>query len=89
MIKLAGLKSLVYRVHNKYTLPIERCIEGWHRQDPPSVPHLALLVSVVNQLADTAYGVDNEVACSKDQAVADLAQCAFYFLLRLGEYTRP
>ena len=51
-IELAGLKSPVYRAHNKYTLPVERCIEGWRRQDPPSVPQLALPISVVDHLAD-------------------------------------
>ena len=88
-IELAGLKSPIYRAYNKYNLPIERCIEGWRRQDPPSVPQLALPVSVVNQLADTAYCKDKTDLCPKEQAIADLAQCAFYFLLRVGEYTRP
>ena len=88
-IELAGLKSPVYRSHNKYNLPIERCIEGWRRQDPPSVPQLALPVSVVNHLADKAYNPNEVMDYPKDQAIADLAQCAFYFLLRVGEYTRP
>ena len=34
-IELAGLKSPVYQSHNKYNLQIERCVEGWRRQDPP------------------------------------------------------
>ena len=88
-IELAGLKSPVYRAHNKYTLPVERCVEGWRRQDPPSVPQLALPVLVVNHLADMAYNPTSDTACPHDQAVADLAQVAFYFLLRVGEYTRP
>ena len=53
------------------------------------MPQLALPVLVVNHLAGTAYNPTSETSCPQDQAIADLAQVAFYFLLRVGEYTRP
>eukprot|EP00957_Ditylum_brightwellii_P170307 12963766-Ditylum_brightwellii.AAC.1 len=55
------------------------------RQDPPSIPQLAVPVSVPIECHRMAYA-------SKDigaQAAADLALVAFYFLFRVGEYMLP
>jgi hypothetical protein len=43
-IEMAGQKKTVYRSPKTHNLQIERCIEGWRRQDPPAVPQLALPV---------------------------------------------
>jgi hypothetical protein len=55
------------------------------RTDPPSVPQLALPVSVVIQAHASAYAT----TCVRRQACADLSVIAFFYLLRVGEYTTP
>ena len=87
-IELAGYPSPVYRGQNRYNLAIERAVEGWRRQDPPAVPQLAVPVTVPTNLAEKAY-TDQQNPCAHSQAVADLALIAFYYLLRVGEYTKP
>jgi len=82
-IELAGYKSPVYRSPNVYNLSIQRLVEGYRREDPPSVPQLAVPVSVPENMADIAYRTE----CPLLQAIADLAVIAFYYLLRVGEYT--
>ena len=68
MIELAGEERPVYPSFNKYTLPIERLMEGFRREDPPPVPQLAVPVKLVRHLHTTSQ---NESAA--DQAVGDLA----------------
>ena len=84
-IELAGLQSPVYRAHNVYTLPIQRCIEGMRRQDPPAVPQLALPIEVPTFLAKEAAATGDP----KAKTIGDLSLIAFYYLLRVGEYTKP
>jgi len=55
------------------------------RDDPPPVPKLAVPVEV----AHTAYTTAKQSSCTKTQATADLMLVAFYYLLRVGEYTKP
>ena len=86
-LELAGLNSPVCRAYNKYILPIERCIKGWWREDPPLVPQLALPVATVDRLASQAYDTSTKDYCPLDQAVANLAQLAFSFLFLVGENT--
>ena len=60
-------------------------VEGYRRLDPPSVPQLAVPVT----LAKNAYKAG---LLSKNQATTHtgcLVIVAFYFLLRVGEYTKP
>ena len=64
---------------------IERMVEGFRRTDPPTTPQLAVPVIVVK----TAYQTG---AISKDPLLRHcgcLIMVAFYFLLRVGEYTKP
>jgi len=84
-IELAGYKSPVYRADNKYNLQIERAVEGWRREDPLAIPQLAVPVTVPLQMAEAAYR--NGSAFLK--AIADLELIGFFYLLRVGEYTRP
>ena len=58
-------------------------MEGWRRRDPASVPQLAVPVAIPNRLFHTAQQQNNPF----HHAVADLALTAFYYLLRVGEYT--
>ena len=50
-IELAGKPSPIYRKDSTYQLAIERMVEGYRALDPPSVPQLAVPVS----LAKNAY----------------------------------
>jgi hypothetical protein len=83
-IELAGQPSPVYQAPKTYTLPVARLVEGFRRQDPPSVPQLAIPVAVPNEIIRNAYKTSNP----KLQTTADLSLMAFYYLLRVGEYTR-
>ena len=86
-IELTGLQSPLYRAPNKYNLQIEPSLKGWHQEDPPAIPQLAIPITVLNFLHSEAYATD--LNCPKTQAIADLAQIAFYYLLQVGEYTKP
>ena len=60
-------------------------VEGFRREDPPATPQLAVPIAVPNQCLRMAQS-------SKDQGVittAHLIVIAFYYLLRVGEYTKP
>lgn len=81
--ELDGLPNPTYRSEGRYWKKLERQLEDYRRRDPPATPKLAVPVSVVNHLIDAA-------ACSKSpkkQAEADMCLIAFYYLLRVGEYT--
>ena len=41
-LELGGYTSPLYRAPNTYTLLIQRCVEGFRREDPPAMPRLAL-----------------------------------------------
>ena len=84
-IELAGQPSPLYRADQKYTLSIERMVEGFRREDPPSTPQLAVPVIVPH----TCYKAGLLSEDPKITASGCLATIAFYFLLRVGEYTQP
>ena len=60
-------------------------MEGFKRQDPPSIPQLAVPVKVPQQCR-RAGALTN---CPRQHAIGDLALIAFYYLLQVGEYTKP
>ena len=62
-----------------------RLVEGFRRQDPPATPQLAIPVAVPEQCYNRGY----KSSSYKEQAIGDLALIAFYYLLRVGEYTKP
>ena len=84
-IELAGQPSMLYRAEGKYQLFLERVVEGFRREDPPSVPQLAVPVSV----ATTAFRLGMQTKSAKERHTGCLILIAFYFLLRVGEYTQP
>ena len=49
------------------------------------MPQLALPIAVPINLANIAYKTTH----AQEQAIADLSLIAFFYLLRVGEYTRP
>ena len=64
-----------------FDLPIERQLKQYRDADPPPKPKLAIPVSTVKTLK-SGY-----VFSSYHRAVADLVIIAFFYLLRVGEYT--
>ena len=83
--QLAGQPSPVHKTHETYVLPVARLVEGMRRADPPAVPQLAIPVAVPKHMLATGQTLNNPL----DLAIGDLAIIAFFFLLRIGEYTRP
>jgi hypothetical protein len=84
-IQLAGQRSPVYREDQKYTLAIERMVEGFRREDPPSIPQLAVPINVPN----ACYQAGIKSTDQKLRTTSCLVLVAFYYLLRVGEYTKP
>jgi hypothetical protein len=84
-IQLAGQQTPLYRAPQVYTLPLERMIEGFRREDPPSTPQLAVPITVANACFETALKSTD----TKVQTTGQLVLIAFYYLLRVGEYTKP
>jgi hypothetical protein len=67
----------------KYWKALEQQIEGYRRNDP--VPQAKLAVSVTVPHWCIKEGLNS--LSPKAQAVGDLTNTAFYYLLRVGEYT--
>jgi hypothetical protein len=78
-----GRANPTYRSEGKYWLAIERLIESYRRQDPPAQHKLAVPVKLVEHLQDLRKTSPSQ----KVQAICDMATIAFYYLLRVGEYT--
>ena len=57
------------------------------REDPPSIPQLAVPVAVPIECYTHAY--NNNRTSTRLKATADLTLIAFFYLLRVGEYTAP
>jgi hypothetical protein len=64
-------------------LAFTRLYHAYRGEDPASEPQLALLVKVFLNIAE----VEGKSADPLEQAMADFVTIAFYFLLRVGEYT--
>ena len=60
-------------------------MEGYKRCDPPATPQLAVPIMVPEECQKQAY----ETKDPRQHAMGDLAIIAFYYLLRVGEYTKP
>ena len=59
-------------------------LEGWRQKDPPITKKLPIEVDIPEYISRCARGV---AATPQDHAVGDLVLIAFYYLLRVGEYT--
>ena len=53
--------------------------------DQSSVPPLAVPICVPNTYYEIGYNTSN----LRSQAIGDLELVAFYYLLRVGKYTKP
>ena len=82
-LQLAGQPNPLVGAQGKYPKAITQQLEGYKRSDPPSRPQLAaplhLIQFILAQLSASPR--------PRDQALADSLVIAFYFLLRVGEYT--
>ena len=68
----------------KFIEPVHRMLQGFANDDPPTTKKLPVDVDVPEFLCDLGC---SEHASPKDCRVGLLALVAFYFLLRVGEYT--
>ena len=84
-IELAGQLSPIYKADGKYTTTLQRMIEGFRREDPPSIPQLAVPIMVPN----LCYNAGIQSKCPFKQATGCLVIIAFFYLLRVGEYNPP
>ena len=85
-IELAGFPSPVYQTEKIYKIPVARLIEGYRREDPPAVPQLAIPASVPDHCRKRTYSAGSN---EKKKAIGNLTIIAFFYLLRVGEYTKP
>jgi hypothetical protein len=84
-IELAGQPSPVYKAEKTYKVPVARLVEGMRRQDPQAVAQIAVPIAIPNEVLRVAQSS----SCAKHQAIGDLCIIAFFYLLRVGEYTKP
>jgi hypothetical protein len=64
-------------------LPIAWIIKKFRDEDPPAQPKLAIPVSTITTISENYRWTPHL------DAVADLKLIAFFYLLRVGEYTTP
>ena len=78
------------RCLNRHSEALDKCFQDlfrkWQDADPPPQPQLALPVPTIKWFSTVAA---TSPAFPWLQAVADLIILAFFFLLRVGEYTTP
>ena len=76
--------------YGSYWYPLQSALNKYRRDDPRSTPQLAVPVMTVEHLlTQHTQWTANNYHCPHREAKADLCNIAFYYLLRVGEYTRP
>ena len=73
-------------LHNEagdYHLPLKLMLDGFAKYDPPSEKKLAVGIDIPEHCCRRG----NKSTSAKARAIGDLILIAFYFLLRIGEYT--
>jgi len=82
--ELAGFPNPTYKPGTtNYHIRIERQMEAFKRSDPPARPQLAVPVEIPKWIYRTSRSSNR----THIRATGELALIAFYFLLRVGEYT--
>ena len=79
-----GINPLKIQHSEKFLPRISEMLEGFSKLDPATVKKLPIEVDIPNRLAEKGY---SHGANELSKAVGDLAIIAFYYLLRVGEYT--
>ena len=87
--EMARMPNPTYQptAYGTYWYPLQQILKAYSREDPKSQPQLAVPLAVPEHLVSAAM-----TSHSHDPAytaIADLTNIAFYYLLRVGEYTRP
>jgi len=83
-IQLAGQPPLLGRAPGQaWPVRIHELLEGYHREDPPPRSQLALPVQVLEHI----YHQSQATPTSLQATQSDLCIIAFFYLLRVGEYT--
>ena len=73
-----------------YWEPLRAILAGYRRDDPRSSPQLAVPVTLLEHMLDQHWQLSQAHGpCLQREATVDLANVAFYYLLRVGEYTKP
>ena len=84
-VALASNANPIKTVGSECLLPrLQVMLDGYLKVDPPTQKRLPVQSDVVELLVDAAYHQGSKLG---QQAVADLTMIAFYYLLRVGEYT--
>jgi hypothetical protein len=73
--------------YGEYWAPLRNMIRGYRREDPKSEPQLAVPVAITENILTNQW--THFPHCPQQEAIADLTNIAFYYLLRVGEYTKP
>lgn len=68
----------------KRLFPLQLMLDGWRKHEPPTIKKLPVEVDIPEYLADEGRLPNAPPLIA---AVGDLVLIAFYFLLRVGEYT--
>ena len=74
--KIAGSDKLLPR--------LAQMLDGWKEEDPPTLKKLPVEADIPEYIATIGY---QSTSTPKEQAIGDLMIIAFYYLLRVGEYT--
>jgi hypothetical protein len=82
---LAGEPSSIYCEEGKYKVSIERMVEGYCHLDPPTTTQLAVPVAIPNACFTKCMDSSDPIT----RAAGCLILVSFYFLLQVGEYTKP
>jgi hypothetical protein len=68
----------------KFLPALQIMLNGYTKADPPSQKKLPVEADIPKLLVEMGYGTTGSI---QSQAVGDLSLIAFYYLLRIGEYT--
>eukprot|EP00984_Skeletonema_dohrnii_P028532 scaffold18565_cov71-Skeletonema_dohrnii-CCMP3373.AAC.3 len=83
-VKAATTASAITAIGQTISLDSEVTLDGWRKDDPPTTKKLPVEVDVPEYLADVGRQAH---ASPLQTVVGDLSLIAFYYLLRVGEYT--
>jgi hypothetical protein len=70
--------------HDKLIPRLAQMFAGWKKEDPPTIKKLPVGVDIPEYISLCSL---RPTATERDRAAADLIIIAFYYLLRVGEYT--
>ena len=84
-IALERGETPLHNDNGDYHLGIKQMIDGWAKADPPVEKKLAVGIDLPEEACDR--GRRSKTRRSRAMVIGDWILIAFYFLLRIGEYT--